>query len=61
MSFVYWRRSQRFKRRAFGRWIAAIRNEDMKQKQELLSQIVTETTYKQRVFLAFKHAMRQER
>ena len=46
MTSVCWRRSQRQKRRAFLRWITTMRNEDMKQKQDLLSQIVTETNFK---------------
>jgi len=33
----------------------------MQRKQEVLSQMITETTFKQRVFLAFKHAVQQER
>lgn len=46
MLSVCWRRAQRSKRKAFVKWIAAIRNEDMQQKQEVLSKIITETTFK---------------
>ena len=46
MLSVCWRRAQRAKRKAFVKWIAAIRNEDMQQRQEVLSNIITETTFK---------------
>ena len=59
MMSVMWRRALRGKRKAFVRWIAAIRNMDMQVKHEALSQIITETTFKQRVFLALKHACQQ--
>ena len=61
MMSVCWRRSLRAKRRAFVKWITALRQEDMQKKQDLMTHIVTETTFKQRVFLAFKHAVQQER
>lgn len=53
---IMWRRSLRAKRRAFVKWIASIRSQDMQAKHDMLSQMVTETTFKQRVFLALKHA-----
>jgi len=61
MRSVCYRRSLRTKRKAFVQWIAAIKQEDMRQKYEMLSQIVTVTSFKQRIFLAFKHAVQQER
>ena len=33
----------------------------MQKKYDVMSQIVTETTFKQRVFLAFRHAIQQDR
>jgi len=57
MSSICWRWSLRAQRRAFVKWIANIRSQEMQRKHELLSQIITETTFKQRVFLAFKHAV----
>ena len=46
MSSVMWRRSLRSKRKAFVRWIAAIRSQDMQLKHDMLSKMVTETTFK---------------
>ena len=57
---IMWRRSLRAKRRAFVKWIAAIRSQDMQVKHDMLSQMITETTFKQRVFLALKHACQQQ-
>ena len=44
-------------RKAFVTWLSTMRHQDMIMKQEMLTEMVTETTYKQRVFLAFKHAV----
>ena len=43
---IMWRRSLRAKRRAFVKWIASLRSQDMQAKHDMLSQMVTETTFK---------------
>lgn len=49
------------KRRSFIKWLANIKQQDMQERQDMLADMVTETTYKQRVFLAFKHAVQQSK
>jgi len=55
------RRRQRLLRKGFVRWMTFASQEDKAEKFEHLSNIITDTWYKQRVFLALKYAIHMEK
>lgn len=55
------RRALRMQRKAFLKWIALIKSERHQAQLQTLSEIVTDTTFKQRVFLALKQAVQQSK
>ena len=58
---ICFRRTHRLQRKAFVTWLSTMKQQDMRDRQDVLADMVTETTYKQRVFLALKHAVQQSK
>jgi nuclear transport factor 2 (NTF2) superfamily protein len=58
---VLTRHNRREKRHAYVKWLATVKGEQMSVRYENLSTLVTEMSYKQRVFLALRHACQQQR
>lgn len=52
---------ERSLRRAFVYWICFVKRDNLLKRYETLSDIVTTTWFKQRVFLALKHACQQQK
>jgi len=48
-------------RKGFVTWLCFQRRADLAEKYENLSEMVTETWFKQRVFLALKHGVQQSK
>lgn len=55
------KRKMRMYRRAFVMWLSHAKREEMAEKYEVLNDMVTKTMFKQKVFLALKHACNQQR
>lgn len=51
------RYAKREARRAFVKWLANVKSDQMKERHETVSALVTTMGFKQRVFLAMKHAV----
>ena len=50
------RHSRREQRAAFVSWLALVKSEQQQKRQENLSYMITELSFKQRIFLSLKHA-----
>ena len=55
------RHNRREQRHAFVKWLAAVKGEQLATRYETLSTLVTELSFKQRVFLALRHACQGQR
>lgn len=52
---------ERSLRRAYVLWLSFVKRENLNKRYETLSEIVTTTWFKQRVFLGLKHACQQQK
>lgn len=55
------RKKHRYYRRAFVMWLSFSKRKELLQKYDILNEIVTQTMFKQKCFLALKHACNEQR